>query len=64
MGVENDRWAAELLENGPEDPRIQAGLPGSTPNPNAGGLEPSGQLGSGAGDDDLLNARAIERPGE
>ncbi|MEA2724667.1 MAG: hypothetical protein QOH59_2438 [Gemmatimonadales bacterium] len=64
MGVKNGVWAAELLENGPEDSRIQAGVPGGRPNPNAGRLEASGQLGSYAGDDDLLDARAIECPGE
>lgn len=64
MGVENGVWAAELLENGPEDPRIQAGTPGSRPDPNAGGLEPLGKLRSGAGDDDLLDGRATECPGE
>jgi hypothetical protein len=61
MRVENGVRTAKLLKDGPEDPRIQSRLPGGCSNPDPGGLEPAGQLGSGTGDYDLLGSAPAER---
>ena len=64
MGVEYGVRTASFLKDGPQDPRIQSRLPGGGANPDAGGLKPAGQLGSGPGDHYLLDSSAAQNPGE
>lgn len=63
VGVEK-RTAAELPKDRRNDPGVEAGTPGCGANPDSGPSQTAGQLTPRAGDDDLLQASAVQLASE
>jgi hypothetical protein len=59
MGVEQ-RWPAELLENGGDNSGIESGSPGGSPYSHTAVAQPLGQLRPAAGYDGLIEAAVLE----
>jgi hypothetical protein len=63
MGVKNGVGTAKFAKEGPKDSGIQSRLPGGGSNPDAGGLEPVGQLRTGACDHNLFDSTPAKLSG-
>jgi hypothetical protein len=65
VGVEQGGARAHLAQDGEKDPRVEARAPPGLVHPDVVLLEPEGQLGSRAGDDDLTGETgALQFPSE
>jgi hypothetical protein len=57
VSVEDGLTLAQLVDDGPEHSRIQAGAPLGRPHPHTSGIKTAGQLALAAGHDHLSCAQ-------